>query len=106
MVDHSLYGGFQFGPVGNAVPCYMVSTGEGDEVRAGDIHERIAFVVEELLPLADHAKEAVVQDEDLDIDVKLHDGAKFLKGHLETPVTDDGNDCAIRCAKFGADCRR
>ena len=101
MIDHGFQGVFQIGPVADAAPFDMVGAGEGDEVGAGDIHKRIAFIVEELLPLADHAEEAVVEDKDLDVDVELHDRAELLQGHLETPITNDGNDYAIRCTVFG-----
>ena len=57
----------------DALSCDTVSFCHHDEVRAGDIDEGIAFVVEELLPLAYHTQEPVIQDEDLYIDLTLHD---------------------------------
>ena len=56
--------------------------------KSGVIHRRgvVAFLVEELLPLAHHAQVAVVDDGDLDRDALLHGGRQFGHGHLETAV--------------------
>ena len=50
---------------------------------------RVALVVEQLLPLPDHAEVAVVDDGDLDRDALDRAGGELLVGHLEAAVAVD-----------------
>src|SRR5579859_230047 len=74
----------------------------GRNERCGDV----ALIVEKFLPLADHAKIAVVDDGDLDVDFFLNDGGQLAHGHLEAAVTNDDPDFGVRLGEFGADGRR
>ena len=58
--------------------------------------------MEKILPLANHAEIAVVDDRDIDVQLLLHAGGELVKRHLETAITDDGPDFEIRPADFGA----
>src|SRR5271166_897660 len=62
----------------------------------------VALVVEQRLPLPDHAEAAVVDDRDLDRDALQGAGGQFLVGHLEAPVAVDGPHRGIRAADLGA----
>ena len=54
-----------------------VGGGEQDEVGREDGRGGVVLVVEGLLPLADHAEEAVVDDGDVDRQAFLHDGREL-----------------------------
>ena len=60
-----------------------------DEVGREDGRRGVVLVVERLLPLADHAEEAVVDDGDVDGEAFLLDGGQFGGGHLEASVAGD-----------------
>ena len=63
--------------------------------------------MEQLLPLPHHAKEPIIQDEDLQVHIGLHDGAKLLNGHLDATVTNDRNHGSLWRTKFCTDaCRQ
>ena len=70
------------------------------------VHLGVALVVEHLLPLADHAEVAVVEDPDLDRDALDARGHELLRGHLEAAVAVDRPHRAVRAADLGADRRR
>ena len=59
---------------------------------AADLDFGVVLGVEEILPLADHAEIAVVDDRDLDVEVLLHAVASSLRRHLEAAVADDRPD--------------
>ena len=63
----------------------------------------VALLVEHLLPLADHAEVAVVEDRDLDRDALGAGGDQLLRGHLEAAVAVDGPHRAVGPADLGAD---
>src|ERR671917_1853787 len=63
---------------------------------------RVAAVVEELLPLADHAEVAVVQDGDLYVQPEVADGGEFLDVHLEPAVARDHPDGLVRVGESDA----
>ena len=52
----------------------------------------VVVLVEQLLPLAHHTQEAVVEDGEADGEVVLADGLEFLRSHLEAAVATDGPD--------------
>ena len=56
---------------------------------------RKAIVIEEFLPLADHAQVTVVHDDDLDGQAIGDDGRQFGQRHLETAVARNGEDQLI-----------
>src|ERR1043165_8180469 len=74
--------------------CYL------DKIRAGNVDKRISFIMEQLLPLANHSKKIVVQYNDLDINSTLHDRSQFLDGHLKTTIPDNCYDCPVPGAEF------
>src|ERR1700722_7818123 len=86
------------GGTGNAV-----RVGELDEVGAEDGRGGVVLVVDELLPLAHHAEEAVVDDGDVDVEVLLRDGREFGRGHLKAAVSGDDPDFLFRAGDFCAD---
>ncbi len=59
------------------------------EVRSAQRRRRVAAAVEELLPLANHAEIAVVDDGHVDLDPLLRAGGELGGGHLEAAVADD-----------------
>ena len=65
--------------------------------------EVIPAVVEEFLPLPHHAKVAVVDDGDLDVDLFLHDRGEFRHGHLESAVAHDDPYFRFGPGEFRAD---
>src|SRR5207248_2021576 len=69
-----------------------IRVGELDEVRTRDWRGRVPTIVEELLPLANHAEESVVDDRDLDAEVALDNRAQLLHRDLESAVSDDDPD--------------
>src|SRR5690242_11253877 len=78
----------------------MISPGYLYEIGTSNINKRISLIVKKLLPLPHHAEEVIIQNDQLHIDVALHDGAKFLDSHLKTAVTDDGNNGSLRRAEL------
>ena len=74
---------------------------EAREARAG-----VAALPEELLPLADHAQVAVVQDHDLDRQAVHLGGRELLEGHLERAVAGDHDDQLVGQGHLGAEGRR
>ena len=80
--------------------------GQLAEVRADHRGGVVALVVEELLPLAHHAEEAVVDQGDVDLDLLLHRGGELGHRHLEAAVADDRPYLLVRTAHLGADRRR
>src|SRR5215210_5290479 len=57
---------------------------------------RVAAVVEELLPLADHPEVAVVEDGDLYVQPELPDRSELLDVHLDAAVAGDDPDGIFR----------
>src|SRR3954449_4694945 len=79
--------------VGQAQPGGPVGLGQLDEVRAlPHVDVRVAVVPEQLLPLADHAEVAVVEDEHLDRDPVGHARGQLLAVHLHRAVAGDADD--------------
>src|SRR5947209_808957 len=62
----------------------------------------VALVVEQRLPLPDHAEAAVVDDRDLDRDALDGAGGQLLVGHLEAAVAVDRPHGGVRAAHLGA----
>jgi hypothetical protein len=62
----------------------------------------IPILIEELLPLPDHAEEAVVEDDDLDGQVVLDGRCQFLYVHLYAAVSRDIHDKGLREGHLGA----
>src|SRR5665648_604826 len=62
----------------------------------------VALVVEQGLPLADHAQARVVDDRDLDRDLVDDAGRQLLVGHLETAIAVDGPDGALWLGDLGS----
>src|ERR1019366_4086750 len=81
------------GPVA-AQPDAAVGLSELDIVRNGraQVDLGVPLLVEQLLPLAHHAEEAVVEDQDLDRRPLDRAGRQLLRGHLEAAVTVDRDD--------------
>ena len=77
--------------------------GQGGEV--GVLHRglAVAALVEEVLPLLDHALEVVVEDGDFHGDVVLGDGGQFAHGHEEAGVAVDVDDDFAGAAELCAD---
>jgi hypothetical protein len=80
-----------------------VGGGEGDEVGREDGRGGVVLLVEGLLPLADHAEEAVVDDGDVDGEALLLDGGELGGGHLEAAVAGDDPDVFLGAGELGAD---
>src|SRR5580704_11851657 len=91
----------------------VVGLGELDEVgdagagqlplrRPVQVGVRVALVVEQRLPLPDHAKAAVVDDRHLDRDALDGAGGQLLVGHLEAAVAVDRPHGRVRAAGLGA----
>ena len=77
--------------------------GEHDEVGREDGGGGVVLLVEGLLPLADHAEEAVVDDGDVDGEVFLDDGGELGGGHLEAAIAGDDPDVFLGVGELGAD---
>src|SRR5579862_6881644 len=80
-------------------------TGAGRLLRLGgavQVGVGVALVVEQRLPLPDHAEAAVVDDGDLDRDALDGAGGQLLVGHLEAAVAVDGPHGSLRAAHLGA----
>ena len=72
----------------------------GDAVLVGaEIGLAVALVVEQRLPLADHAEVAVVDHGDLDRDALDRAGGEFLIRHLEAAVAVDRPDQRVRACR-------
>jgi hypothetical protein len=81
-----------------------VGFAELDEVRVAEqIDAAFAVVEEQLLPLADHAEVAVVEDDDLDGQLVNGGGGQFKQGHLEAAVAGDGGDDFVWAGELSAD---
>ena len=76
----------------------LFGVGEGVEFDGAE-----AVVVEERLPLADHAEMAVVHDDDLDGQAVAGDGGEFGDGHLEAAIAADGEDELVGARELRAD---
>src|SRR5215207_2200625 len=70
-----------------------------------EVHLAVALLVEELLPLPDHAEVGVVEDGDLHRDALRARGDELLRGHLEATVAVDRPHHALGLADLGADGR-
>lgn len=77
--------------------------GELDEVGVLLVGVRVAVVVEEVLPLRDHALLLVVEDDDLDANVELSRSGELGEGHAEGGIAVNVNDESIRLGDLGAD---
>src|ERR1700683_3723440 len=86
----------QLDEVGDAGAGRLLRLGRGVQVGVG-----VALVVEQRLPLPDHAEAAVVDDGDLDRDALDGAGGQLLVGHLEAPVAVDGPHGGVRAADLG-----
>ena len=111
--EEGFAGGAGAGDRGNDVGAFAY-VGSGDAVGGGQHHEvrrqdgrgGVVLVVEGFLPLADHAKEAVVDDGDVDGEVFLDDGGELGGGHLEAAVAGDDPDVFFGLGYLCADgCR-
>src|ERR1700685_4289178 len=80
-----------------------VAGARGYEVGREDGLLRVVLVVEALLPLANHAEEAVVDDGDVDGHLLLLQGGELSGGHLEAAVAGDDPDVFFRAGCLGAD---
>src|SRR5438046_147267 len=97
------YDRHDFSALGDTFTADAEGIGERGKVRRDQGSSDVALVVEELLPLADHAEIAVVDDSDLDVDLFLDDGSQFAHGHLESAVTHDDPDFGARFRELRAD---
>jgi len=79
---------------------------EFHEVRGEDGRGGVAALVEQGLPLADHAEEAVVDDGDVHLDVLLDGRHELGEGHLEAAVPRHHPDLGLGPGQLGADGRR
>ena len=83
-----------------------VGVSQLDEIRRHHGRTGVALLVEELLPLAHHAQEAVVDDGDLHRQVALLlEHGQFLQRHLEAAVAGHGPDQPIGVRHLCADGR-
>ena len=83
-----------------------VALGELHEVRIADqVHAGKAVFPEQVLPLAHHAEEAVVDDEDLDRELQVRSGGKLVHRHLKPAVAHDGTHQVLGPRELGADGR-
>src|SRR5713101_5348871 len=96
-------GGHHFSPLGNALAADAEGIRERGKIRRDERSGHVALVVEELLPLADHAEIAVIDDGDLDVDLFLDDGSQFAHGHLEPAITHDDPYFGAGLCEFRAD---
>src|SRR5215471_1550270 len=71
-------------------------------VRGVQVGVGVPLVVEQRLPLPDHAEAAVVDDRDLDRDALQGAGGQLLVGHLEAPVAVDGPHRGLWPTHLGA----
>ena len=72
----------------------------GDAVLVGaQVGVGVALVVEQRLPLPDHAEVAVVDDGDLDRDALERAGGQLLVGHLEAAVAVDRPHRRVRAGR-------
>ena len=72
---------------------------EADEVELRQDSGRIAFAVEELLPLTDHAQAAVVDDDADEVFALACRGEQLHACHLEATVAGDMHHLRIRLSK-------
>src|SRR5579884_366787 len=79
-----------------------VCPGQEEVIRAADRRFGVAAAVEELLPLANHAEVAVVQDDDLEIETEIGDGGELLDVHLDAAVAGHDPDITFRRADLHA----
>ena|SRR5438105_2585473 len=84
----------------------MISPGYLHEIRTGDVNKRISLIVKKLLPLPHHAQEIIIQNDQLHIDLALHDSTQLLDGHLKTAIANDGNNSSFRSTEFSSYSRR
>ena len=80
-----------------------VGGGEEDEVGGEDGGGGVVFVVEGLLPLADHAEKAIVDHRNVYRQALLSDGGEFGGSHLEAAVTGDDPDVFFGAGHFCSD---
>ena len=81
-----------------------VGFAEFDEVGVAEqIDAAFAVVEEQLLPLADHAEVAVVEDDDFDGQLVNGGGGQFKQGHLEAAVARDGGNDFVWAGELSAD---
>jgi hypothetical protein len=91
---------------GNALTINSIRLGNSYEIRIFHIGKRITFVEEHLLPLANHTKEVIVEDNDLYPNIFLKDSSQFLNGHLNAAIATKQANSAMGSADFGTNGRR
>src|SRR5579864_6161422 len=96
-------GGNHIGARSDTFASNAKSVGQSGEIRRNKRSSNVALVVEEFLPLANHAEIAVVNDGDLDVDLFLNDGGKLAHGHLEAAVAHDDPDFGIGLGELRSD---
>src|SRR5690554_5566708 len=79
---------------------------QGLEVRIYKFGKRITTVEEQLLPLTYHAKEIIVEENNLDRYLGLMNSSQFLDGHLESTVTNEKYHFPVWRTQFGSHCCR
>src|SRR5579862_4916579 len=98
-----VHGGQYFGAAADGGGRIVVKFGELDEIRTEDGRGLVVLLVEELLPLADHAEVSIVDDGDVEVEVLLRDGGELGSGHLEAAVSGDNPDFLVGAGDLGSD---
>ena len=66
----------------------------------------MAFVIKNILPLADHSQKSIIDDRHLNRQPFLDDSGKLIHCHLEPAITGDNPDFFFGIAKLSAYCSR
>src|SRR5262245_57618130 len=83
----------------------IITFGDCDVIRTGNVHKGIALVMEQLLPLPYHAQELVIKNDDLYRGTELHNCTELLDRHLDTTISDNGYHLTVWSTVFGTDRR-
>jgi hypothetical protein len=73
-----------------------------DEVGVDHLSTGVAFFVEQVLPLANHALEIVVQKQNLHPDIEFSASSHFSLRHHEAAITIDVDHHLVLPSKLGA----
>src|SRR5690606_28498007 len=85
--------------------CYLIcfniiSFGNSYKIWIHQFSRCIALFKEQLLPLAYHSKESVIQDHNLHCRFGLKNGPQFLNSHLISPISNYCHDLPFRASHF------
>lgn len=104
IIKHPLHGIFELGRIGNAFAAPTVSFAQLHEIRVvGQQRFAVSLVVEQALPLMNHAQRRIVHEKNLHVDALDGSSCHFLNVHLERAIARNAYNLFIGTSNLGTD---